>query len=431
MQEMLKAERLLQLGTRSGLAVLDQAVYSGGNFAISLALARWLTPEAYGAYALALGVFLVLSGIHNALILEPMSVLATANYAPGLGTYLSGQFGIHVLVTASLGVLAALGAGGLLVSGLGTAELGWAVLAIGACLPGLLLVWLVRRIFYILQRPGAALLASCVYTGVVSAGGLVLHSQAAGGRVFAWIGLMALGSVLASTSILLFVKFERMPTWQNIWSTFRSDQWRLGRAILIATLLYSLGSQVQVFVTASLLGLGTAGALRAIQNFSLPILQVVAAVAALAMPSIASNFGQQQLRRLRLNCLTVGAGLVLAAIGYEALLVFGAPSIAHILYQGKFSEFQWLIPVLGIAPMLAAAQTAFSLMLRSLQKAEFYIIDKAIAASVGVVSALVLVRYWAVAGAVASLALVEFFTLATYLLLYYRWFVPRLRVQAQ
>ena len=50
------------------LAVVDQGLMSGSNFALSILLARWLTSEQYGAYAVALSIFFFVSTVHQALL---------------------------------------------------------------------------------------------------------------------------------------------------------------------------------------------------------------------------------------------------------------------------------------------------------------------------------------------------------------------------
>jgi len=65
---------------RGLLAITDQGLMSGSNFVLSIVLARWLSAEQYGSYALAFSIFFFLSAAHQALLLEPMSVLGTAQY---------------------------------------------------------------------------------------------------------------------------------------------------------------------------------------------------------------------------------------------------------------------------------------------------------------------------------------------------------------
>src|SRR3989441_2730697 len=83
-------------------ALADQGLFAGAGFATNVLLARWLPPENYGAYALALSIFLFISGFHNALVLEPMSVLGPASYGASLPTYLRTVLRLHFGLTVVL-----------------------------------------------------------------------------------------------------------------------------------------------------------------------------------------------------------------------------------------------------------------------------------------------------------------------------------------
>ena len=96
---------------KGGLAVLDQGLISGSNFVISILLARWLIPEQYGAYAVALGINVLLFTVYQSLLLEPMSVFGGSSYRECLRGYLGSLFWIHI--AASLGIFAAFGASAL------------------------------------------------------------------------------------------------------------------------------------------------------------------------------------------------------------------------------------------------------------------------------------------------------------------------------
>ena len=104
------AQKLLRWTTKSGLAILDQGLISGSNFAASILLARWLTPAQYGAYAVAFSVFILLSLIYLALLLEPMAVFGGSAYHNCLREYLRVlvklQVGVAFLVVVPLGISA-------------------------------------------------------------------------------------------------------------------------------------------------------------------------------------------------------------------------------------------------------------------------------------------------------------------------------------
>src|SRR6266581_3295945 len=95
-------ERLRFWGIRSGLSVLDQGLTSGAGFLLNLFLARWLTSEAYGAFAVTFATLLFFSGFHNVLLLEPMSVMGPARYSTQASAYLAAQLKIHKLLGSLL-----------------------------------------------------------------------------------------------------------------------------------------------------------------------------------------------------------------------------------------------------------------------------------------------------------------------------------------
>src|SRR5260370_40120814 len=77
---LLTPAKLRVWGWRSAMSLVDQGLTSGAGFAVNLLLARWLAPESYGAFAVAFAGFLFVSGFHNVLLLEPISVMGPLRY---------------------------------------------------------------------------------------------------------------------------------------------------------------------------------------------------------------------------------------------------------------------------------------------------------------------------------------------------------------
>jgi thymidylate kinase len=69
-------------------AIMDHGLISASNFLLGIVLARYLGSEQYGAYALAFSTFVLLSLVHSALAMEPMSVFAPSIYRNTLREYL-------------------------------------------------------------------------------------------------------------------------------------------------------------------------------------------------------------------------------------------------------------------------------------------------------------------------------------------------------
>src|SRR5262245_12377059 len=66
-----------QWAGRGSVALSEQALFAGGNFVLNIALAVTIPAADYGAFVFAFTMFTIVAGFHNALILEPATVLRT------------------------------------------------------------------------------------------------------------------------------------------------------------------------------------------------------------------------------------------------------------------------------------------------------------------------------------------------------------------
>ncbi|HEX8871978.1 MAG TPA: WecB/TagA/CpsF family glycosyltransferase, partial [Candidatus Acidoferrum sp.] len=120
-------------------------------------------------FAVAFAGFLFVSGFHNVLLLEPMSVMGPSRYAGNLPAYFRAQIVVHMLLVGALSA-ALLLAGAVLWRVVPGNPLAGAVVGGGLALPFLLLAWLARRMCYVVQRPALAMEGSAVYVGLVLVG---------------------------------------------------------------------------------------------------------------------------------------------------------------------------------------------------------------------------------------------------------------------
>src|SRR5437899_1567336 len=168
------AERLRVWGLKSALALVDQGLFSGAGFLVNLLLARWLAPASYGAFAVTFAGFLFISGFHNVLLLEPLTVMGPGRHSDNLPAYFRAQFQLHFLL---VGWLAAAG----LLAGVAVwritpySPLVGAIFGSALMLPLLLLLWLVRRMCYVLQSPRLAVAGTASYLVLIVAGLSILH----------------------------------------------------------------------------------------------------------------------------------------------------------------------------------------------------------------------------------------------------------------
>ena len=393
--------RLRVWGIRSGISVLDQGLTSLAGLALSLMLARWLDTEPYGVFALIYAALLFLFGIHNVLILEPMTVFGPAGYAHRISDYFRAQLKIHVLVTVFLAGAMFLACAAIAAFGIHR-ELITAAFGAAVALPFVFVAWLLRRMCYVIHRPSIAVRGSAVYLLLVLAG-------LAGMRKIGWLSpgsaflLMGTAGVL---SVLLMLQPLGLlsPTRQRCdWLAISRQNLGYGKWLVASTILFSIGSQAQTYVAAALIGVSAAGILRATMIPSLVMTQIVTATALLVLPSMAADFGQGRISQLRRKALLSTISLAGMAAVYAGTLALFSKPIERLLFGGKFISYTSLIPLLALVPVCNGFALGFAMAVRACQKPHFDLIANAVSAPVGLATAVVFIHLWGVTGAAISL----------------------------
>jgi O-antigen/teichoic acid export membrane protein len=381
---------------------LDQGLTSGAGFLLNLFLARWLTGVDYGAFAVGFATLLFLSGYHNVLTLEPMTVLGPARYSTEMTAYLSAQLKCNAVLVACLAGLMLLTAAGMRFFGEQPALVA-ATAASGLALPFVLLFWMVRRMCYVVQRPALAVSASAGYFVLVVAALFALRTKGWLDSSVAFL-LMGVASVFSAIFPLRELGLLRTGGAGTVpWKRVGGENWNYGRWLMASTTLFSISSQAQTYLVAAMMGLAAAGILRAIQIPALVMTQIVTATSLLVLPSMSYEFGMGRGGRLRKKAVLSSIGLSGLALSYTLLLWLFARPLEHILFGGKFSEHAWLIPVLGLVPVCTGFSLGFSMALRASQKPQFDLLANSVAAPIGLITALIFIKVWGIGGAAFSL----------------------------
>jgi O-antigen/teichoic acid export membrane protein len=410
--------KLLVWGRKSAYSLIDQGLTALTSFSVSFLLARWLAPDVYGAYAVAFAAYLFVCGFPNALVLEPMSVLGPARHAAVLPRYFRAQIAVHVVLVGILSVaalVASLTAWRLSPQG----PLAAALLGAGLAVPFLLLLWLARRMCYVRQRPATAIAGTSVCLLLVLLGLYLLRHLDLLSPFTAFL-LLGGASFLGSCVILGRLAAATSTTDSPgalPWQSALRENWSYGRWLVGNAILYPLSGQLQMFLVAGFLGLGSAGVLRAMMLPAAVMTQAVSASDLLILPGFSYDFGRTFLRRMRQKAALVSCALAAAGLCFAVLLHFVTVPTERFLFRGKFASYAWLMPALALIPAANGFNAGFSAALRASQKPHFDLFANAIAAPVAVVTAFVFIHRWGLAGAATSLvagsvalALVNFFS---------------------
>ena len=394
-RQTLSARQLAWLG-KGTLAITDQGLLSGSNFLLGVLLARWLTPNQYGAFALGFSIFLFLSGLQNAFFLEPMSVLGPESYPDCLAGYVRKLLGLHfvfalllsMLTVAAIPFLRFFSAGQPVRSAL------WGV---SVAVPLILFQWLCRRAAYLRLAPGLAAASSATYCLALILLLLVFNKH---GWLSPFTGFLipSLATFPAILTLLMFLpkKTNSHPGPSN--SEIARQHWRYGRWVVGGTAANWLSGNAYYIIVAALLPMRDLAAFRALRNFSTPCLQALVALNLLVLPWASSRFAKEGIPGLRrrtrqLAWLFGGAALVYLA----AIWLFGS-RIMSFLYAGRYNDFSSLL-LLSTAPLVfTAAAMGSEVAVQVMQAPSEVFLAYSVSGALTVLTGVVLTRSWGLTG---------------------------------
>ena len=138
---------------RSRYLILDQAVASLSNFLLMVLVARWLGPADYGVFALIAASWLIVLGVADSVVVDPMMVMGEE--PDGVGPHVTavlivggGAAIVYTAVAAGLGF---------------TSTAAQTVLVLGVFLPSLVLQQLWRVVGFQRGRPLASVVNDSVF----------------------------------------------------------------------------------------------------------------------------------------------------------------------------------------------------------------------------------------------------------------------------
>jgi O-antigen/teichoic acid export membrane protein len=353
-------------GSKGGLAILDQGLISGSNFIISILLARWLMPDQYGAYAVAFGIYVMLSLVYQSLVLEPMAVFGGSVFRSNLRGYLRSLMWIYVAL--SVAVCAAL-------------VVAWAVahhVNAGSAMPGalagvaiaspcLMLLALARRAFYVELSPSTAAAGAFLYSALVLVG-LYLVNKHALLSPFAAFLLIGLGALVTGTVLMFALGFRLtgngpVPAFRAAWGR----HWRYGRWALAGCIAGWLPSYIYYPLLSSFTGMAQSGQLKALMNLTMPFEQTKGALLMLALPYAARVMSQDGKSGARILGARMTWLSLFGAVLYWAIVIPLHKPLFHFLYSGRYMEVAYLLPALALGQIFWSATFGPSVALRAME----------------------------------------------------------------
>ena len=386
---------------KSAFAIGEQGMIAGSNFLLNVLVARWLTPEEYGGYAVAFAIYILFISFYQALVLEPMSVLSASldeqRFRAYLGSMLRVQGRLSGVLIAFL-MLVVLG----VFTIHGHNYLAWTLIALLLSLPAILLFFFLRVACYVRHRPQDATQGAFIYSCVMLAGLVVIRHwfEISGSMVF-----IAMGVSAVAVSCLLLKRLRPI---------FRSDlsdkeqwieHWQFGRWELSAVGFNWISQNISYTLTAGFLGMAQVGAIKAIMTLFLPLTQSMSALRRLLLPHLASTSDRNGNRGAVNSVWTIVVIYLLGALVYGIAVSVAAKPLFRLLYGGKFMEYSYLVSWAAVAPLFGLPGHVIDMGLRAIRSPKSIFVASCLSAVACICITVPLTWAFTIRGAIASIVI--------------------------
>jgi O-antigen/teichoic acid export membrane protein len=299
---------------RLGWGVVDQAVSSLTNFAVSIYVVRTLGAVQFGAFSLAYVTYAFALNASRGLATDPLLVRFSDTDIPTWRRAVASCTGTATVVGLAAGICVLVVAAGLG----GTTRA--AFLALGLTLPGLMLQDSWRYSFFALGRGSQAFLNDMVWAATLLPALFLL--QIAGLANVFWF-VLAWGTAAAVAAAVGPLQARVVPKLSGTreWVSRHRD---LGPRYVAEGTSSSASAQLRSYGIGLILGLAAVGYVQAAATLMGPVTILFLGMSLVTIPE-AARVLRRSPRRLPLFCLLVSGGLAAAALAWGVVVLVAVP----------------------------------------------------------------------------------------------------------
>ncbi len=379
--------RMIAIFNKGMASIIEQGLFSGISFITSLLLGRWFIPDDYGAYSVAMSIFLLIAGLYTSLILEPLSIYGPQVSFDNKKVYYGAVLLFHIFIS---GILLT---GAVIFSYFWHLEGASIVRIMSLNIPFILLYWLIRWKYYNESNPKKVLFHTFFYSLILFLFLIILKKIdiLSPEIVFIYSGLTSV--VISVFSLwktpLSFRKYEI--------KIYALRHWNYGKWLLLASLLQWLSMQIYLVFVATKLSVADSGGYRAIQNFAAPIEQISTAMGLLFIPWVAKRYKDNKYILNNIHAINVLLGIIGAI--YLLFMWFAKNNFIDFVYQGKYNGYSWLLPYLIGVPIIFSLSKGSQIGIRVIQKPYLLLVSYGISSAFTLIFGPILIDQYGIFGA--------------------------------
>lgn len=342
-----------------GFSVIDQVVLSGGNFALSAVLIRLWAPAEFGLFTLLLSFGLLATGLQNALVSGPLSVLRpeenTADFLPFHRTLL--------IVNSAYIVVATVVAAGLVATFLPAPA---TLAAFAAFVFATLWREYARSVYFAELRVTRVLFIDVCYVLIGLIFLVEIYRRAPDMPLPPlFLALTVAAGTPAALVLLLDRKLDFLLPLSEVARRYRAIFRQSGWS-LIGVVTTELHSRGYIYLVSAVAGNAALGALQAARLIFQPMVLLATAWGRTARVMLAKLLKSQQ-RRAALSF--VGKSIALLLFGWLCfctLIWLAWPMIDRALFQPDYPDIAGIVALWAIAALWVLIRNAFSIYLQAM-----------------------------------------------------------------
>lgn len=323
---------------RASWSVIDQGLSAASNLLLSVIVARQLDAGGFGAFAIAFLLFGLTLSIARATIGQPLQISYSG--APPDQWRAATRSALAAAVVLGVVVGAALSVTGLALGGAG----GHALLAVGICMPGLVVQDTARMAFFSSGRAKLAAINDALWTALEfgALATLVVRGVSdVGPYILAWGVSSAVAAVVACLMLRLAPRFRG-------WVVWFLAQRKLTGYLLAEHILGEGLAQVAILLVGVVGTAADVGSLRAGQVLLGPLNVLVTAISVFGIPEIArrSTMAPRQRRKF---CWALSGAVTVVCLGYATVVLLLPDSVGQRLFGDTWAGAQTvLVPMCAL-----------------------------------------------------------------------------------
>lgn len=387
------------------ISLLNQCVSSGGNFLLSIYLARTLSLSEFGLYGIGYGLCMLYIGVGNSLVLTQMLIHMPSKEEHQKEAYAAKMLNAVLLLGLLLCALVGIGLICLPLLGMSGSIDTMTALAIMTAASFFLVSEFFISYAYLTRQESLALLINCT-TMITLLISLLLASQiglasSAGHVLLFYAGASALSACIA----YLISPLRIRDGIQNFRNEF-AESWHLGRWALGGVCITWVQSQAYAYIALLWLGPVGVGQANIAKIFISPFSFLLPAINKVALPRLADLRQVHPEQVVKISSLLT-LGMTSLSLVYSLLLMSSLSLVMWWVIGRQDAAIQALIGLWCVVLVLQMIRAGGGVLLQVERKFKMLTLLSIPSAALTLLLALLLIQQFGTAGAIWSMAVGE------------------------